>query len=252
MLESDPEGAAWLRAQIAIINDLFASYARPTSDDHLQFLIWCFGFFVGMRMSWTDAGFADATPVEIHGAGAMSDIMWLGDGLEMAISGADVFWRKWEAKRKIAKILTGAIHAYFLAQTRTLFEYEQFVYLYIAFEGCHAASETIAGRSPRATAHGARIRNLCVTFQMDVPTWADWSGNLQPAVTVVRNDALHEGLFFDEPLGFQGSGDEAPSKNIIAEMRALVSRFIVALLELPATDYIRSPISSRQIEGVRL
>jgi len=63
---------------------------------------------------------------------------------------------------------------------------------------------------------------------------------------------LHEGLFFDEPLGFQGFGGDILSKHILVEMTALVSRFIVALLELPATDYIRSPISSRQNEGVRL
>jgi hypothetical protein len=50
------------------------SYAHPTTDDHLQFLIWCFGFSVGMRITSTEAGFLDATPIE---EGAMSDIVWM-------------------------------------------------------------------------------------------------------------------------------------------------------------------------------
>ena len=84
-----------------------------------------------MRMSWTEAGFVDATPIEMRGTGAMSDIVWLGDSLEKAIAGADAFWEKRVRNPRIAKILTGAIHAYFLGQTPGLFEYEKFIYLSI-------------------------------------------------------------------------------------------------------------------------
>ena len=31
--------------------------------DHLEFLIWCISFFVGMRLTTTEAGFLDATPI---------------------------------------------------------------------------------------------------------------------------------------------------------------------------------------------
>lgn len=65
------------------------SYSESTTDEHLQFLVWCFGFFVGMRLTTTQAGFLDATPIDEH---AMIDINWIGDGLEKAIAGADEFW----------------------------------------------------------------------------------------------------------------------------------------------------------------
>jgi hypothetical protein len=205
-------------------------------------------------MSSTEAGFLDATPIE---PGAMVDIVWIEHGLDKAIAGADAFWSRHVANPKIAKILTGVIHAYFLAQARCLLPFE--VYLYTAFDGCHAVREMIAGRVPHHTRHGDRIRSLCVAFGIvadsagaNVSSWADAPANVQPAVTTVRNNALHEGVFFDEPLGFQGFSDSKLSPHILGEMTALVSRFIVALLELPATDYIRSSIKSRQNHGVRL
>ena len=30
---------------------------------HLDFLVWCLGFFLGMRLTTTEAGFVDATPI---------------------------------------------------------------------------------------------------------------------------------------------------------------------------------------------
>src|SRR5712691_11475603 len=65
-------------------------HASPQSDDHLCFLIQCFGFFVGMRMSDSEAGFLDATPVK---PGKTTDMVWLGDSQMKAVGFADQFWR---------------------------------------------------------------------------------------------------------------------------------------------------------------
>ncbi|MGH9884683.1 MAG: hypothetical protein ACREBE_04095, partial [bacterium] len=78
-------------------------HASAQSDEHVHFLLWCFGFFVGMRMSWTEAGFLDSTPIEER---VMSDIVWRGDSLEKAIAGADAFWAKYQpVNPRIPKIL---------------------------------------------------------------------------------------------------------------------------------------------------
>lgn len=223
------------------------SYARPTGDEHLQFLLWCFGFLVGMRMDWTEAGFLDATPIQER---AMIDIVWLGDSLEKAITRADAFWHKHMATPRIAKVLAGAIHSYFLAQTRDLLEFEQFIYMYTAFEGCHFVRETIEGREPRATPHGKRIKKLCDAFGIAVPAWAD--PTTSEHIAGIRNVTIHEGLFFDEPLGFRGFSGQVLDHHVRGSMLALISRLCVALLDLSAQDYIASPITSRQNEGVQL
>lgn len=198
-------------------------------------------------MDSTEAGFLDATPVI---EGAMSDILWGGGSLERAISGADLFWLKHKNTPRIAKALAGVIHSYFLAQTPDLLEFEQFIYLYTAFEGCHFVHETLAGNIPWQTRHSDRIQKLCESFNMNTPAWAN--KNAHQHVAKIRNDAIHEGLFFDEPLGFKGFDGQILDNNIRTMMLALVSRLLVALLELPAPGYIESPITLRSKEAVTL
>lgn len=233
-------------------------HASAQSDEHMQFLLWCFGFFVGMRMSWMEAGYLDSTPIEKH---VMSDIVWRGDSLNRALAGADAFWTKYQpANPKIPRIVAGAIHAYFLAQREGLLEYERFMYFYMVVDACHAIHREKTGQHWGGT-HAARIRDLCTTFGTVadltgrcVPVWADppsgAAPNAKPAIADLRNALFHEGLFFEEPLGFAGFGDPRISLDLNGELQALVSRFLVATLELPAQDYIASSITSFTMEGV--
>ncbi|TAJ15305.1 MAG: hypothetical protein EPO68_12425 [Planctomycetota bacterium] len=81
---------------------------------------------------------------------------------------------------------------------------------------------------------------------MNIPAWAAPSTS---AIARVRNETLHEGLFFGEPLGFAVlGGSRVPSVDgsVPLQMQALVSRLLVALLGIPARDYIESRIDSRQ------
>lgn len=237
-------------------------HASAQTEDQVEFLLWCFGFFVGMRMSWMEAGFLDSTPIEERG---MSDIVWLGDSsLNNAIARADAFWNRYQpANPRIAKTLAAAIHSYFLAQREGLLEYERFMFFYMAVDACHAIHRAkAAGPQPRVN-HAERIRDLCTAFGTvadstggTVPLWAEpppgAARGTQPAIANLRNDLFHEGLFFDEPMGFAGFGDPRISEHALGDLEALVSRFIVATLELPARDYIASSLTNRTMEGVRL
>ena len=44
-------------------------HAEATNQDHLDFHLWALSFFVGMRLTATDAGFLDATPLKPHPCG---------------------------------------------------------------------------------------------------------------------------------------------------------------------------------------
>ncbi len=50
------------------------THASATGDDHLRFLIQCFGFFTGIRQTDTEAGFLDATPIESN---KTTDMVWM-------------------------------------------------------------------------------------------------------------------------------------------------------------------------------
>ena len=235
------------------------SHAGATGEEHLEFLVWCFGFFEGMRLTTTAAGFLDATPIARH---SLTDIVWLGDSLELALATAEAFWHQYAGDPRVSKILCGVIHAYFLAQTRNLLSYEQFVWLYTALDGCNAVEERIrrpqraaaramaSSGTGRRTTHAERIQILCNTFGMPVPDWAN--PMTSSTIATVRNDTIHEGLFFDEPLGFRSFGGSNLDKHVIGSMIALVSRIVVAILGVPAVSYIQSSLTSRQNHGVQL
>ena len=220
------------------------------SQERLAFLVWCLGFILGMLLTTTEAGFLDATPIR---SGTLHDIVWCGRDCEAkALDCADAFWTANTSRPRVSKALTGVIHSYFLAQNPIALCFERFTHLYVALDGCHFIHRTILGQKPRSVTHRERIADLCAAFSMPVPSWASPSS---PNIADRRNETLHEGLFFDEPLGFAvfgGQGQQTGTGFELLQMEALVARLIVALLGMPATNYIQSAVNSRQRHGVTL
>ena len=113
----------------------------------------------------------------------------------------------------------------------------------------------INGHDPRSGGHSKRIANLCCAFNCPVPTWADSQASM---IAKHRNETLHEGLFFDEPLGFRVFGGapapNAPASygNTLVEMRNLVCRFVCAVLGFNDPSYVTSPVDTRQRFGVQI
>lgn len=220
------------------------THATATEPEHLTFLVWMFGFIVGMRLTETEAGFLDATPIK---TGALHDIVWLRHGEQHALGLADEFWRKHGAR--VSKGLSGVVHALFLSHKPHLLGFEELLYVYTAIDGCHAVWSAMNSRKPTFLPHGQRLETLCVELKTCTPTWIK-------DVVAARNDALHEALFFGEPLGFAVFGGNNPGArprgNIVLEMQSLVSRFVCSILGLPCPDYIGSPVNTRQRHGVTI
>jgi hypothetical protein len=221
------------------------SHSGATSEERLRFLTWCLGFLVGMRLTGEEAGFIDATPIR---TGVLHDIVWLGDSASHALSYADEYWDRHSSDSRKTKGLTGIIHSFFLSQTPTLLEFERFIYLYTALDGCYAVCNSLFPGKCSAPTHRQRIKSLCKCFTI---------AELSPAsegIVCARNETMHEALFFGEPLGFQlyGGAQHNLHGSTLLEMTKLVSRLIVAMLGVPATDYIQSRMDDRQRHGVRL
>ena len=222
-------------------------HAAATCEDHLDFHVWSLSFFLGMRLSTTDAGFLDAAMVK---RGKLVDFVLLGRSLEEAVALADRFWTKNVGQPRNAKRFAAAIHALFLGQYRQALQFEEFIYLYAALDACFALTRATTGRKGPQT-HAQRIKWTCDQLGVETPTWAKSTGRHDTVISRLRNNALHEALFVEEPLGFAVHGG-GTGENLPLEMSALVCRLLVALIGGNDFRYLKSPVNTRQRQGLRL
>lgn len=94
---------------------------------------------------------------------------------------------------------------------------------------------------------------MCRQFGMSTPPWAQTAAGPGTEVSLVRNDTLHEVLFFEEPVGFAQYEDRSGDVlHVPLQMQALTCRLLVALLGVPDTDYICSTLDSRSTHWLNL
>lgn len=222
--------------------------SRDPSD--LEFVVWCLSFLTGMRLTTTEAGFVDATPIK---PGQLVDFCLVGctleDGVELALN----YLASERAAPRAAKRVCAVIHALFLAQFPQSLPFERFQYLYMALDACFRLVVSKESR-PQKITHSQRIQWTCEKLGLAVPAWAvDAVGGSD--VATARNDAIHEALFFDEPLGFAVYGGHSPASNadsVLLQMQALVCRLLVAILGKPGLCYVHSAVDTRQIGALEL
>lgn len=217
----------------------------PDSPAHVHFHIWVLSLLTGMRLTPTEAGFVDATPIK---PGLLVDFVLLGNSLEAGIALAEQFWIENRQTPEQTSRLEAAIHALFLAHYPQALQYERFIYLYTALDACFALASAKWPPTSRLT-HASRIEWMCARFGMPVPEWASTSQGTE--VANIRNPTLHEGLYLGAPLGFALHG-VGSNKNLTLEMGGLVCRFLIALLGGSGADYVRSAVNTRQRIGLRL
>ena len=123
-------------------------HTAATSEKHLDFHLWALSFFVGMRLTATEAGFLDATPLK---PSKIVDFILLGSSLTRAVKLADDFWRTNLAKPRRAQHFEAAVHALFLSQSPKNLKFES---------SCTSIQRlTPATRWPRRYAHRRVISN---------------------------------------------------------------------------------------------
>ena len=88
-------------------------HATGAHENHLDFHIWALSFFVGMRLTPTEAGFLDTTPLK---PGKLVDFIVPGASLTRAVELAEDFWKKNLAESDRAMLYAAAVHALFLGQ----------------------------------------------------------------------------------------------------------------------------------------
>ena len=223
-------------------------HVSATNEKHVEFHLWALSFFLGMRLTTMEAGYLDATPIK---RGSLVDFVLPGKSLERAIDLAEQFWiANHHDPRNISRY-KAAVHALFLSQYPQALQFEEFIYLYTAIDACYALTKALRCPTTRLQPHKKRIEWTCKELGVKTPLWAKTIRNSGTVVPDIRNDALHEALFVDEPLGFAIHGVNT-NENITLEMNALVCRLLVALLGGMDSTYLGSPVNTRQRYGLRL
>jgi hypothetical protein len=219
------------------------THANPDGPKHLDFLVWALSFFMGMRLTTTEAGFLDATPIKPR---KLIDFVLSPREYRPALAYAEAFWQANKAHPARANRWVAAVHTLFIAQYPNALQFERFIYLYGALDACFALAKDFHP-PPKRLGHDRRVSWMCSLFNMPVPAWADAAAGPSP-VSVIRNATLHESLFMDAPLGFALHG-VGTNQNLPLEMEGLICRFLVALIGDPNADYVRAPVTTRQMQG---
>lgn len=217
-------------------------HASCGDTKQLEFTTWVLGFIFGMRLTWTDAGFLDATPVRI---GMLTDFHVASGDRQRALEVSDLFWRRNSGEP--AELWAAAVHALMLSRGPTLLEFEEFIYLYGALDTCFALATKLRGHPKGRTTHAGRVAWMCAEFEMPVPAWASLSDG-RSLVSELRNAAIHESRYAKQPLGF-AIATAGSDVSVTLQMRNMVCRLLVALLGDVGCEYVRSPSDGRDIHA---
>jgi hypothetical protein len=215
------------------------THGQGDGSEHVRFHVWALSFFCGMRLTTTDAGFVDATPVQPE---RLIDFSLSGD-FENAVRLAETFWTANRHSPENAKLVAGIIHALFMAQNPRLFQFEEFTYLYAALDASYRLARTLEIIKHEGS-HSDRVSRMCDAFGIVPPSWATKRSDGRTEIAIIRNAMVHEALFVGEPLGFALHGVGA-NQNLVLEMSALICRLLVSLLGASYAAYVRSPINRR-------
>jgi hypothetical protein len=91
----------------------------------LHFLMRALSFFLGMRLTTTEAGFLDTTPIK---PGLLTDFSVPERDLPKALGLANAFWDVHRAEPPPVKRFGAAVHALFLRQSHHSFQFERFIF----------------------------------------------------------------------------------------------------------------------------
>lgn len=221
------------------------AHRNADNEAHLIFHLWSLSFFTGLRLTSTEAGFLDATPLK---RGMLND--FIPSSLERSVEIAETFWVENRDRPQQTRRFEAAVHALFLSQYPRALEFEKFLYLYTALDACYAMAAEMqppTGRLP----HSERAAWLCQRFGMNVPTWADPATSGGAEVADMRNEAVHEALYMGEPLGFAVHG-VGTGQNLTFEFRKLICRFLVASIGASDANYIRARVDKAICQGLEL
>jgi len=220
------------------------SHADAETEEHLDFHIWGLSFILGTQLSMTEAGFLDAVSVR---PGRLTDFNVPYPNVGKAVSLIEKFWKSQKSNPKTTTRVRAVINSLYMSQYPHNLDFEEFNLLYMGLDTCSAITRELHPSAEKRVTHGERIDDMCNIYGMVTPSWAKPSPK-KSKISIIRNDTLHEAIFFGEPLGYAIYSNQTVDqqyRNVLLEMRALTCRLLVAILFGKTNSYIKSPTGTR-------
>lgn len=203
------------------------------SEDHAKFMIWCYSFLYGIRLSYLKNGFLDAVNIN---KSVFNFIVY---------DYADILKICYNYKMDY-KPISAIIHMLFMAKVpegHTL-QYERFSYLYSAFDSCFRIIAQKQGYNPKKIcAHSQRIEKCFEMTNIEQPlflTKKDSNNNL--TILNLRNKLIHESIFNGEPVGYSATAEH---EHYIYEFSNYCCKLLLYILDILSNEYKAVPCSSR-------
>lgn len=216
-------------------------------QEYVEFNLWVLSLFKGIKLTNTERGYLDATPIRIN---ELNDFIIKNGNIPMLLDLAHSFFKANLSSRQSLRF-NAAVNAYFISQNPQLLQYEKFIYLYYAIDTCYKICSELPGFSSvkpdKPVLHKERLTILCSLYNINPP---EWMLNNELDVVGLRNNAMHEAIYLEKPLGYAVHSDK--QINLILELRNLVCRFLVAIITNNKTSYIQSPVNTRQCMSLNL
>ena len=200
-IKKDTDEHGWVFSPLPRVNRLFSLPKNHTikglfdSDEHAKFIIQCFSFFIGIKLSTGPNEYIDSVLLK-HDLGCVLT----KESLQHGLDAADVFWEKYKSSPQVIERVFGIIHILFLSKTKNLLMLEQFNYLYMALDSIYKHFVDVKSTHD-GISHSKRPEIIAHITGVPFP---DLFRDSDPGVSLstARNYLIHEGLFNAKAIGY--------------------------------------------------
>ncbi|MFV0348040.1 MAG: hypothetical protein ACK5JO_05585 [Halodesulfovibrio sp.] len=227
------------------------THHKAISVHHLDFILWIFGYLQGIRFTPEGHGYIDATPIKKH---QINDFIILRNSARHSLAIADTFFKK-QKNNNSSLFIASAIHCIMLSSIPNYLHFEKFNLMIQSIDACwKSIQEMNITQIKKTIPHAQRIRIMCETLKIPTPEWAQCDKNGKTYISSIRNSLIHEGLYFNKPLGYSNQNREAEYRNILFQLKNLISRIILSLLvdDESINRYKLCRLLDRNMKGIKL
>ncbi len=199
-----------------------------------------------MRLTTTEAGFVDATPIKM---GKLVDFFVGQNDFKEIFERIYVYNANTNDIQKM--LIVSIIHSLFLSQNPIGLPYERFNFIYIALDAC---SKLLADDQKQPKNHAERPINICKILGIQIPNFFKiYAAKSMSELSELRNNLIHEGQNSMQPLGFD-QDTAVKLVEISSLLRKLICRALMFVLigknNPSVRQYLDCPLDSRDICGL--
>lgn len=211
------------------INPTHKIISETYSDDHLRFLILCYGFLQGLYLTPEGYSYLGRTAYE---PGKLNGLFLMGSDYVNGMECVNRFYISSNDEQR--NQMFSSIHWFLLGQGY-YFDWDKFDAQYKVLDGLYKLSGI------RAPNHASRPIELAIKYNITLPHWAELdSTGKKSKLSKLRNELVHEAKFGGHPIGYS-----FPDEDYSLEFTSFNTKLISAMLDID-TPYLAAESNDNQ------